>query len=56
MLTLIKERIIDKLDPEELVERLGKTTEELVEMFESDIQENIEDFYDLDPELANGVQ
>ena len=56
MLTLIKQRIVDQLDPEELIERLGKSTEELVELFEDDIQEALEDFYDLDPELANGLQ
>ena len=56
MLSLIKERIIETLDPEELIERLGKSTEELVELFEDDINEQLEDFYDLDPELANGVQ
>jgi len=39
--------IIDKLDPEEVVDRLGFTTEELVDSLSLDIMANLEKFEDL---------
>ena len=44
----IKKRIIDRLDPEELTDRLNISIEHLVEALGNDIEDNLEAFYDLE--------
>ena len=43
----IKARIADRLDPDEIVDRLGLTSSELVEILEDHIADNKSVFYDM---------